>query len=243
MALRKLRIRLEILLAKYAARRLVLAVAVLLLVITGLFYYNGNAWFRKGEMTFGVSEQSGKPSLSGSLVRNPDIAYSSFGWLAATPENLKLDKNVLNSSSDWQGDGYAGFNNKTLGGRTGVAILHPVDRLRGRFIAQPVQLPKGAYRLYAGVANAGGMSSLYRYSGECADVGIRMTIEDVSQNKTYIVFNKILKNDGWHDYAIDVGSTVSGKTVLRAESYAADGGCGDWNGEWAAIDYIAIVPN
>jgi len=218
------------------------AVVLVALVVLGYFLL-ANAGYK-------ATLLNAKPTLTGEFIKNPDIIHSSLGWLSATPYNLLYSKTVLNVSTSWVGDGWVGFSLKPLGGRSGIAIISPINisagKYMGRHIEQSTSLPKGSnYLLNIGIADGADMLQPYGYgniSGSCADVGIKVIINDMTKNKAYTVFNKIVRNGRWYDYSIDLGSNFSGNDIaVRAESYAADGGCGLWNGEWAVVDYVDIA--
>jgi len=222
--------------------------------LTGFFYF-------QSKKLVGIELLDGKPPLYGRIVKNPDLIQERglAGWLSATPENLAAidlviePENlvasgfVLNESFEWNGTGFIEFSLWPLAGRSGIAILHPVDREKGRYIEQEVQVPEGKFKLVVGVANIVDMLQqqvgIGEFVGNCADVGIRIKIVELQSGKEFVLFDKIIRNGKWYDYSIDISDTFSNKKVkIIAESYAADGGCGIWNGEWAAVDYIDIQP-
>ena len=191
---------------------------------------------------------SSKPTLLGTYVKNPDILHDSAGFLSlsrgVSPEEL------LQSASEWNGTAFVGYSIRALGGRNGIAIIHPVDGRIGRFIEQETYLPPGKFKLFVGVANVADMfpqealeMGIGGVIGDCADVGIKVIITDLDSGEEHTVFDKVIRNGRWYDYSVDLSSRFSGKRIkVRAESYAANKGCGIWNGEWAAIDYIDIQP-
>ena len=213
-------------------------------------FYNWNF----SQASFAATLLNAKPALSEQFIKNPDIIYSSFGWLSVQPENLIIDKTVLTAPSNWIGNGYVIFSNTSLDDRYGIILLPPISNTTGRFIEQSTTLEVGnKYILNFGIADVADIlvktcktmqcaPNLGNYSGNCADVGFKVTIADNTQNKVAIVFNQVIRNGKWYDYSIDLGSTFNGDSItVKLESYAADGGCGLWNGEWAAIDYLAIA--
>jgi hypothetical protein len=213
------------------------ATILIVIVIVGLVYFISS----KVYVSFPVTLLNEKPLLSGQFIKNPDMIHSSSGWLSPIPENIILEPNVVNNS-DWEGTGYAAFNSEPLAGRIGIVVIHPISRDVGRYVEQSVNLPTGEYVLYVGLADTAGLDGHGIYKGDCADVGIKVTINDINTNKSYTVFDKIIRNGRWYDYSIDLGSTFGGHNIrIRVESYNADGGCGSWNGEWATVDYIDIV--
>jgi len=236
---------------------LVLIAIVLLIVIIAFVYYFVNLRRSSLPPTFAATLLDTKPTLSGQFIKNPDIVYPSSGWLSATPENLATGDTVLNVSSDWEGDAWIDWGITPLGGRLGGAGIGPFNSSCscGRHLEQSTYLPAGdKYMLYLGIVDAADMlqalcnitknctSGTGNFSGSCADVGFRVTIFDNTKNKVYTVFNKTIRNSRWYDYSIDLESTFSGDSITaRVEGYAADAGCGLWNGEWATVDYLSIV--
>jgi len=204
-------------------------------------------WLTK-KPSFTAELLSSKPTLLGEYIRNPDIIHTSVGFLSLSP-GVSLN-DLLPISSDWSGTAFVGYNVRELGGRKGVAIIHPIDERIGRFIEQETYLPSGNYRLVIGVTNAADMFppdvmefGVGGFSGDCADVGIKVVVTDLENGKDYVVFDKVIRNGRWYDYSIDLSSKFSNKRLkIRTESYAVDKGCGGWNGEWAAVDYIDIQP-
>lgn len=219
---------------------------VLLILIVGLVYYFINFGVRPSFTTTLLNE---KPTLSGQFIKNPDIVYPSYGWLSPIPENLAINTTVLNVSSDWEGNGWIGVHSSVapLGGRNGIANIHPINHSIGRYIEQSTFLLAGnEYVFYLGIADAADLlyvaPGIGGFNGDCADVGIKVIIADITKSKNYTVFNKIIKNGGWYDYSIDLGSNFSGDNItIKIEGYDADAGCGLWNGEFAVVDYVTIV--
>jgi hypothetical protein len=199
--------------------------------------------------SFTVILLDSKPLLSGTFIRNPDISYNGTFLLSKDPSMPPFIQ-VLNDSNNWKGKGLVGFSDIPLGGRFGIALIHPVDTEMGRYIEQETYLPPGRYKLLIGIANAADMFSpeltsqgIGGFAGNCADVGLKVIITDLENKKDYEIFSKVIRNGRWYDYSIDLSSKFSDKKIkIRAESYAADGGCGIWNGEWATIDYVDIQP-
>lgn len=223
-------------------------IVILLLAIFTLAYYA----YYISLPRFQVTLLATKPKLTGEFIHNPDIIFSRPGWLPES-ENQTFKLNEAFPpwpaiSSEWRGDGFVGFVNNKIEGRAGVAIIHP-KKTGPRYIEQTVFLPEGKeYKILIGIANVAGYEHPgllgNNFSGNCADVGIRIIVRDETSGKSFKVFDKVIREiafAGWKDYSIDIGSYFSGKNItIRAESYPADNGCGKWNGEWAAIDYLDV---
>jgi hypothetical protein len=224
-------------------KQLLLVVIVLFFLILAI-----TTFFSIQRPHFTVTSLSSKPTLLGTYIRNPDIIHSYEGFLSLSKGISPND--LLPISSDWNGTAFVGFSVTPLGGRNGIAIIHPVDTKKGRFIEQETYLPSGKYKLVFGIADVADMfppevlqSGIGGFGGDCADVGIKVIVTDLEKGKDYIVFDKIIRNGRWYDYSVELSSYFSNKRIkVRAESYAADKGCGLWNGEWAAVDYIDIQP-
>lgn len=224
----------------------VIILLFVIVVLTLYLYFNTNT-----APKFNSVLLYSRPELVGQYIKNPDIKYSSMGWLASLPENLAADPIVLNVTSDWKGTGFAAFSGYPIGERYGIALIHPLSLSTGRYIEQSASLPTGRmYKLDIGVADIAGFfgygDSSFGYVGNCSDVGVRAIITDNTKGVAYTVFDKVITVDTstarWYDYSIDLGSRFSGDRVtVRVESYNVDEGCGSWNGEWAAVDYIDIV--
>ncbi|MDT7858476.1 MAG: hypothetical protein RQ930_00265 [Candidatus Aenigmarchaeota archaeon] len=197
---------------------------------------------------FIITSLSSKPTLLGTYIKNPDIIHSAAGFLSLSEGVSPND--LLPTSSDWKGTAFVGYSIRELGGRNGVAIIHPVTSTIGRYIEQETYLPSGKYKLVFGIANVADIfppdvlqAGIGGFVGDCADVGIKVIVTDLEKGKDYIIFDKVIRNGRWYDYSVDLSSYFSNKRIkVRAESYAADKGCGLWNGEWAAVDYIDIQP-
>jgi hypothetical protein len=224
-------------------RKWLLVGAILVFLIVSM-----SALFLAQRPSFKVTSLTSKPTLLGTYIKNPDIIHSAAGFLSLSPGVSPND--LLPSSSDWKGTAFVGYSITPLGGRKGIAIIHPVDTKTGRFIEQETYLPSGKYKLVFGIADVADMfppevlqSGIGGFVGNCSDVGIKIIVSDLQKGKDYVVFDKVIRNGKWYDYSVDLSSYFSNKRIkVRAESYAADKGCGIWNGEWAAVDYIDIQP-
>lgn len=219
---------------------------VLLLLIIGIVLFLSS--LRKQELS--LKEIGYKLNFENSLLENPDLRFNSFGWLKATQYNLEVENSILQETTKWNSDGYAAHNRSPLNERYGVIILHPVNANQGRYLEQEVVLPKeGKYKVYFGVAIAGAISniSIYEFTGDCVDVGFKFYIKDLETGKEYSI-KKILREDRntgkWHDFEVDLGNLFnSKKIVIGMQSFAADSGCGFWNGEWLVVDYLSLQPS
>jgi hypothetical protein len=224
-------------------RQLLIAGIALFLLIVAIV-----AFLLTLQPSFTITSLSSKPTLLGTYIKNPDIIHSAAGFLSLSQGVSSAD--LLPTSSDWNGTAFVGYSIISLGGRNGIAIIHPVDTKTGRFIEQETNLPSGKYKLVFGIADVADMfppevlqSGIGGFVGDCADVGIKVIVTDLEKRKDYVVFDKIIRNGRWYDYSVDLSSYFSNKRIkVRVESYAADRGCGIWNGEWAAVDYIDIQP-
>jgi len=195
--------------------------------------------------SFTVLPLPSKPELLGVYIKNPDILYSTHGLLSPIP-NMPEDTSII-KVNEWNGTAFIGYYDIPLGGRYGIAEIHPIDTKTGRYIEQETYLPSGNYRVVFGVANAADMfpqeMGIGGFLGKCADVGVRIMVTEVENGRSYIIFDKIIRNGKWYDYSVDISSRFSNKRIrVKVESYAAGDECGLWNGEWAVIDYLDIQP-
>jgi len=206
--------------------------------------------FLHSKTTFTVMLLPSKPSSPGVYIKNPDIIYSSDGFLSLGPAASPTE--FLNESSDWKGTAFI-LSSVPMGGRKGVALIHPFDvqNTRKMYIEQELYLPSGNYKLLFGIADVADSfppefvanMGWGGFTGNCADVGIKVIVTDVKKEKEYVIFDKVIRNGRWYDYSVDISSHFSGEKIkVRVESYPADKGCGIWNGEWAAVDYVIIQP-
>jgi hypothetical protein len=224
-------------------KQLLLIVIILFFLIVAIV-----ALFSTQQPSFTITSPPSRPTLLGTYIKNPDIIHSSAGFLSLSPGVFPED--LINVSSDWRGTAFVGYSIISLGGRNGIAIIHPVNSTIGRYIEQETYLPSGKYKLFFGIANVADMfppdvlqAGIGGFAGNCSDVGIKVIVTDLSKGKDYIVFDKVIRNGRWYDYSLDLSSYFSNKRIkVRVESYAADKGCGLLNGEWAAVDYIDIQP-
>jgi len=161
------------------------------------------------------------------LIKNPTFNYKSAGFFTDRYEG------------DWISNGY--YEIDSIDGRAGIFVIHPLDRDKGRFIKQAVMLPKdGKYVLKISVANIAGKID-YSPPTPCNDVGIKVNILDQTTGNTVTIADIVVNSDeGWRDLSYDVSSYAGKEIMLTVESYAG-GPCGDWAGEWAAVDYVDIV--
>jgi hypothetical protein len=229
-------------------RRLFFVSVVLFLLIVAIVAFFSTRQPFYLQPNFIVTSLPSKPTLLGTYIKNPDIIHNAAGFLSLSPGISPND--LLPTSSDWKGTAFVGYSIRTLGGRNGVAIIHPVNSTIGRYIEQETYLPSGKYKLVFGIANVADMfppdvlqRGIGGFVGDCSDVGIKVIVTDLEKGKDYIIFDKIIRNGKWYDYSVDLSSYFSNKRIkVRVESYAADKGCGIWNAEWAAVDYIDIQP-
>jgi len=119
-------------------RRLLLISVALLIIIIAIVLSSQQSSFK-------TTLLQSKPTLVGTYIKNSDILHDSAGFLSlsrgVSPEDL------LQSASEWNGTAFVGYNIRPLGGRNGIAIIHPVDGRIGRFIEQETYLPPGRFKL------------------------------------------------------------------------------------------------
>lgn len=222
---------------KLIMKKPLIIIAIILLFVIFSLLLVFNFFLKKEEISYSIL--SGKPPISGEIVKNPDFMYPSSGWLSA--ENMPAGEVVLTRTEiDWEGNGF--YTNETIEGRDGIVIIHPISIRLGRYLEQKVYLsPTREYLLNIGLANIAGKVRYAQATG-CDDVGFRITIKDLDTGTSKIIFSTVVNSDeGWKDFSILLGSKYSGRNInLNIESYAG-GPCGDWRSEFAAVDYIDIT--
>jgi hypothetical protein len=206
----------------------VLIVILSLVVISGLLFLS----FPSKRFQKVLSE---KPRLSGEIIKNPDFIYSGEGWFSDEDPTspfifLKRDK------IDWKSNGR--YLNGTFQERTGLVILHPVNKTKGRYVEQTVFLPsRKKHYLVFGLQNAAN----YISPTDCSDNIFKVSIIDETKKEEKVIFyESINANDGWKDFCVDI-SDFAGKNVTVKLEGLAGGPCGDWKGEWGEVDYIDIL--
>jgi len=206
---------------------------ILGLVILSLIVYlpglNGSTSEQESEFTKKIL--SSKPTLSGEITTNPDFMYGNTNWFTDNG-NPVLERPEI----DWESDGW--YDNRTVDGRSDIIVIHPLDPRSGRFVQRDISLPNGSYELVVGIADIAGKIS-YAEPTDCNDVGFLIKI--IESGSTNIISDEIINSeDGWVDLSFDITEFAEKAVTIVVESYAG-GPCGDWGGEWAAVDYIDIV--
>ncbi|MEM7823488.1 MAG: hypothetical protein QW633_02450 [Candidatus Aenigmatarchaeota archaeon] len=204
-----------------------------------------------------LEELSGKPKLDKSLLKNPDFFYPARGWLLVLSNDTleyyrEIDpvawenrwyesrRPLFRDVVEWESSGY--YDNQTIDGRENIIVIHPIDEKNPGYLQQETFLPKGKrYKLYFGLTNIAG-KVIYASSTGCDDVGFKIKIIDKNTGKSDVIADVIIDSrSGWRDFSYDLGSKWTGKyIIIRIESYGG-GPCGNWSGEWAAVDYVGIV--
>ena len=209
-------------------------IGILLLVIGGFLAFSFLIQPRKSLKAVRILEE--KPTLVGKIIKNPDLIFS----VPSEFRNKKIAFYNLTDTAGWSCDG--SYYRGSIGGREGIVNIHPWDLKKGKYLEQEVFLPSGKrYVLNLGVADVAGRV-YYAGPTHCDDVGIRVIIRDLENKSEDVIFDTVVNSlDGWRDFSIWLGSRYSGKRIkVRVESYAG-GPCGDWAGEWAAVDYVDII--
>lgn len=205
------------------------------LIVYGSFLLTRSS--KQQSFSFDVISLSTKPRLEGRVVFNPDFNFSEYGkWLpqSTIPEDCRY-KGRLNETF-WKGDGFVV---RYLDERYSVVIIHPVDKQTGRYIEQTVFLPKNGknYYLVFGISNRADTLG----PAECSDNIFKLVVIDKHTNKTYTLFQESINSkDGWKDFAINI-SKFAGKEITIILESLAGGPCGEWRGEWGAVDYVDVL--
>jgi len=225
------------------SRTIVIICVAIVLVAIFTFYLVSNIWLLPKK--FGKFDYTQKQSrFPEGVIKNPDILYPN------PPGGLI--KNL--ASHEWRGVGLYFYGTLYFDGdgRSGIAVIHPENTTLGRYIEQDVVIPKGKkYVLKVGIADIAGdyehcncAFDIMKIEGDikkvCNDVGFKIKIIDDAKRETILYDGIANIKEGWKDLSLDLGDTYSGKNVtIRVESYAG-GPCGDWAGEWAAVDYVYL---
>ena len=202
-------------------KNLLIAVIVLsfILVGLGLFYLYSSKprQFSKCSVT-GQLSRYGKGEI---ITSNPFFATDDFSNF---------------------GDNGAAYNlNKNFRGRTGVVAVHPQLDKTKTFITQRVYLEPGyKYALKVAVADIAGWIPETDGICECMDGILKIKVLDSSTGQEEMLLDCVLDSrDDWQDFSFDI-SKYAGKTInITAEGHVG-GPCGDWCGEWVALDYFYV---
>jgi hypothetical protein len=231
---------------------------IVILLVIGIVagsYVAGTYFISKLKPQFDRFDLTQKPSkFKDSIIINPDFIYpTSFSRI---DENLTTYlSGQWNVTKEWEGQikyfhGTIYFGKE---GRSGIFVLHPnKDPKKPRFVQQILDMPENKkYKLKIGLADINGNYSKCNceldndfaiiIGVKCADVGFKIKIIDNTTKKEDLIADFIVNSEeGWKDVSYDLSSKYSGhKITVRVESYAG-GPCGNWNGEWAALDYIYL---
>ena len=197
-------------------KRIVLLIALVIVIIGTVNYYNSL-----------VSNQSPQYTNKTTLNKNPDFIYSESGWLA----DLLV--------GDWYAK-RAYYHRGVIQGRNGVMVIHPISESENNYIRQDVFLPTGKnYGLILSLNDIAGKVS-YAEPTDCNDVRFIVKIIDKESEKENAISDVIVNSlDGWVDLTFDVSDYAGKFITMQVESHAG-GPCGDWKGEWAAVDYFGL---
>lgn len=208
-----------------------------LIVIIALgFYFNAfKDYFADFKMEALVLDS--KPTLSGIITSNPDFDYPERAWLTEQ-DNPEA---AVYIPKDWSSDGW--FETIPIDGRDNVIVIHPISVNTPRFIERMVYIPSGPRFLSVGLANIRGKME-YSTTPDIenyGDVIFIIKIKDIEKDKWYNDAVLVDSTEGWKDIKYDLDERFSEKDVIIRVEGRAGGPHSDWDGEWAAVDYIAIV--
>jgi hypothetical protein len=209
----------------------ILAIVLLLVIISLLYFPTPRI---EGVR---VRTLTSKPPLLGEIVKNPDFIYPKSGGLPGGGQEYQP---YISDPGPWSGIAWI-ISNEVVDGRIGVAQLYSLGQ--ESFVVQDITIPSnGKKTLYIGLADLSGKINfeLARKTG-CDDVGIKVEIIDTKTNSKDLLLDTVINaDDGWKDYAIELGSKYNGKNVkIKVNSYAG-GPCGTVRGDIGGVDYIDI---
>lgn len=119
----------------------------------------------------------------------------------------------------------------------GIALIPPFSEYIGASMAQNATLPSKPF-LIAKIANLADWIDPCKTS--CSDVIMRIKIKDLSTGIEETVYENVINSkEGWKTLNLDISKYGNKAVTFKVESFAG-GPCGNWCGEWAAIDYLAV---
>lgn len=130
------------------------------------------------------------------------------------------------------------WSGQLIDGKQGVVVLHPVSTTQSRYMENKVKLPpNNKYKLQAVAANIAGKASFANATG-CDDSIIALSAKNggKEKNQDFVVNSK----DGWVTLSIDISEFAGAEVTVRI-SGVSGGSCGNWAGEWNAIDKLEII--
>ncbi|MBI1972251.1 MAG: hypothetical protein HYS53_03030 [Candidatus Aenigmarchaeota archaeon] len=125
-----------------------------------------------------------------------------------------------------------------VSGKSGIVVLHPVSVKETRYVQKKVLLPaSGAYKLQVVAANIAGAAEFAGSAG-CDDSFVVLSAgAEKDVNRQEFLVNSA---DGWKTLSLDISRFAGREVTVRVEGMAG-GPCGDWAGEWSAVDSIEII--
>ena len=124
----------------------------------------------------------------------------------------------------------------------GVISIHPISPSTPNFLAQNISLEDGSKK-YILVAKYANIAFYTRPSKiDCSDVIIRVEIIDNVYLKKDLIYEDLADSrEGWKTVFLNI-SKYSGKDIGFKIEGISGGPCGNWSGEWAAVDkfYVGV---
>ncbi|MBI4177283.1 MAG: hypothetical protein HY516_02855 [Candidatus Aenigmarchaeota archaeon] len=191
---------------------IVVPFALILVVVAALFFLVSSVQDKRTTM--------GEPS-------NAEGASVSYGF--STVQEMRLWETAVVELF---------WTNRSIDGRQGIVLLHPVSTTQPRYMENKFNLVAGnKYKLQVASANVAGKAP-FANATRCDDSIIALSAKSgENEKRREFVVNS---NDGWVLFSIDISEFAGSETVVRV-SGVSGGPCGDWNGEWSAVDMVEIV--
>lgn len=220
---------------------------ILAICIVGVFYYYN--YYAPTPPVERKVRVLGSPE-KGIISKNPYLTEFYFNFSACCEATLgKLNPEIM-ILPGWEGNfiydpgipstlGQPAYGKGESAAIVGIASLHPISIDKPRFMTQRISLPAGKELLLkVGIAN------LARYYGEPYEPGgcydNIMVIKISAIRESEIIYNESINtNEGWKDLEFDI-SKYAGKNISITVEGHAGGPCGNWNGEFGAVDYLYV---
>jgi hypothetical protein len=184
------------------------------------------------------------------ISSNPDLIFIKERWpgdYSLLPCYFMsggiLEKEGTNSSFflPWYGNAaYCPPEIHTFIERKGIFSLHPISTSVPVFLAQNITLPKRRCILVASVAN---LADVWNSSCSisCSDAVIKIKIFDYEKGKEDTIYEGVVDSrEGWKDIYLEISKYMGRNIAFKIEGHAG-GPCGEWCGEYAAVDKFYVA--
>ncbi len=182
--------------------------------------------------------------IVGALVFLVLSAQNQFGTIKTQPGGaeevfVSYDFSTIQETRSWEtADVKLFWSNRSINGKQGIVILHPLSTTQPRYMEKKISLTQGNnYKLQVVGANIAGKAPFANTTG-CDDSFIVLSAETEKDMKR----QEFLVNsaDGWSIFSMDISQFAGQETTVVVEGKAG-GSCGSWAGEWSAIDKLEII--